>query len=394
MIQRQRSTTDTLSLRLRQELVTALMQSGAIHSPAIQQAFLTVPREAFVPFFYREDETSRKMAWVRVEATQCSPEEYLAQIYRNDPLVTKVDDRGWPVSSSSMPSAMGKMLEALDVRPGQRVLEIGAGSGYNAALLACLSDDAHNIVTIEHDATLAVHAKEALGKVLGEGAAVIVGDGFLGYDQGGLYDRIIATASVGTLPRAWIAQLQVEGKLVMDLQGSLASGFLVVEKSTERVIGHFLAEPLHFMPLETEAVVAPKANIAMLVQQPCSATFVLEKDHIFPGKLFDPAFRWFLQWRLLGCQVSKQRQRTRETGTMLHSVFLVEPQSKAVVRLQQQEGEELWHGTAYGPPSFWDDLQQAWHDFLSIGAPSQQEYQVVVEEESSFLLIGPFRFPF
>jgi hypothetical protein len=62
--------------------------------------------------------------------------------------------------------------------------------------------------------------------------------------------------------------------------------------------------------------------------------------------------------------------------------------------LQQQEGEEQWHGTAYGPSSFWDDLQQAWHDFLSIGAPSQQEYQLVIEEEGSSLLIGPFRFPF
>ncbi len=378
MIQKQQSARDVLSLRLRQELVASLMQSGAIHSPAIQQAFLTVPREAFVPFFYQEDETSRRMAWVRVEAAQCSPEEYLAHIYRNDPLVTKIDDRGWPKSSSSMPSAMGKMLEALDVQPGQQVLEIGTGSGYNAALLAHLSGAAHNIVTIEHDATLAAHAREALEKVLGKGVAVVVGDGFLGYEQGGLYDRIIATASVPLLPRAWITQLQRGGKLVMDLQGSLASGFLVVEKLAERVIGHFLAEPLHFMPLETEAVVVPEANKATLLQQSCSATFVLEKDHIFPGKLFDPSFRWFLQWRLPGCQVSKQRQRTRDAGAMLHSVFLVEPQRKSLVCLQQQEGEEQWHVAVYGLPSLWDDLLQAWNDFLSIGMPSQQQYQLVV----------------
>ncbi len=135
--------------------------------------------------------------------------------------------------------------------------------------------------------------------------------------------------------------------------------------------------------LETEAVVVPKAKSAALLQQPCSATFVMEKDHIFSSKLFDPAFRWFLQWRLLGCQISKQKQIQRDTGAVLHSVFLVEPHSLAMVRLQQRAGEERWHGTVYGPSSFWDDLQHAWHDFLSIGAPSQQEYQVVGEEEGS-----------
>jgi protein-L-isoaspartate O-methyltransferase len=69
----QRSPLALLSERLREDLVTSLTQSGAIHSPFVRQAFLTVPREAFVPFFYTEDETSRKMAWVHVHADQTAP---------------------------------------------------------------------------------------------------------------------------------------------------------------------------------------------------------------------------------------------------------------------------------------------------------------------------------
>jgi protein-L-isoaspartate O-methyltransferase len=71
------STLDRHSQQLRQELVASLVASGALHSPALQQAFLTVPREVFVPCFYEEDETSSTLKWKPINAHETVPDAYL-----------------------------------------------------------------------------------------------------------------------------------------------------------------------------------------------------------------------------------------------------------------------------------------------------------------------------
>ena len=387
------STQDEFAAHLRQQLVDVLLQSGAIRSPVLEQAFLSIPREAFVPYFYEQETTSRTMAWKLVSAREMPREDYLAAVYRNASLVTKIDERSWPVSSSSLPSIMATMLEALDVQPSQRVLEIGTGSGYNAGLLATLTHTPEQVVTIERDAVLAAQARHTLEQVIGPGVTVVVGDGVVGWPSGAPYDRIIATASAATLPMAWVEQLDIGGRLVMDLQGPLASSFLVVEKTAESVSGHFLSEPLHFMPLETEAISVPQANMASLLQQACQTTFVLENDPVFPDALFDPAFRWFLQWRIPDCQISKRKHVRRGTASEMHTILVVEPKRKALVRLQKQQGEATWRGEVYGSALFWQELQQAYEAFHVVGEPHQQRYQLVVEQEGTFLVIGSLKLP-
>ncbi|MGB8343935.1 MAG: rRNA adenine N-6-methyltransferase family protein [Ktedonobacteraceae bacterium] len=389
----QKFTNEALSSRLRQSLVASMVNTGSLFLPAIQQAFLNVPREAFISSYYIEDATSQTMAWKRVDPQQITPEDFLTAVYQDQSLVTKVDERNWPISSSSQPSVMAEMLEALDVQPGQRVLEIGTGTGYNAALLAHLTDDPVCVVTIEHDATLAESARQVVEQVIGSGVTVISGDGFPGWEQGAPYDRIIATASVPTLPMAWIEQLQVGGKLVMHLQGTLnASGFLIVEKRAEGVSGHFLAQSWHFMPLITEQLAASQPSIAKLSQQLCLESFVLPKGHLFPDQLFDMTFRWFLQWRLPGCKISKQKQMQRAIGTAITSIFVIDTRREGLVRLQQQT-EETWSGTVYGSVNIWQEIQQAYEDFHALGEPQQQDYRLTVEETRPLLIIGPYTFP-
>lgn len=387
------STQDELAAHQRQQLVDSLLQIGAVHSPALEQAFLSIPREAFVPYFYEQETTSRTMAWKLVSAHEMPREDYLAAVYCNASLVTKIDERSWPVSSSSLPSIMATMLEALDVQPSQRALEIGTGSGYNAALLATLTDTPEQVVTIERDAVLAAQASHTLEQVIGPGVTVVVGDGVVGWPSGAPYDRIIATASAATLPIAWVEQLDIGGRLVMDLQGPLASSFLVVEKTAESVSGHFLSEPLHFMPLETEAISLPQANIASLLQQACQMTFVLENDPVFPDALFDPAFRWFLQWRIPDCQISKRKHVQRSNASEMHTILVIKPKSKTLVRLQKQQEEATWRGEVYGSALFWQELQQAYEAFYAVGKPHQQRYQLVVEQEGTFLVIGSLKLP-
>jgi protein-L-isoaspartate(D-aspartate) O-methyltransferase len=106
----------TASERLRRKLVRDLRERGVVCSPLVAAAFAAVPRELFIG--------------------EVAAERGLQAVYRDEAIVTKRDPRGLPLSSSSQPSLMAKMLDLLEVQPGHRVLEIGAGTGYNMALLS------------------------------------------------------------------------------------------------------------------------------------------------------------------------------------------------------------------------------------------------------------------
>src|SRR5580658_6247949 len=107
------------SASLRREMVDSLDRMGATRSRSVRHAFRAVPRELFVP--------------------EIAARDGLAGIYRPEvALATATDSRGIPISSSSAPAIMALMLEDLDLHSGHRILEIGAGTGYNAALLKSL----------------------------------------------------------------------------------------------------------------------------------------------------------------------------------------------------------------------------------------------------------------
>lgn len=183
--------------RLRAELVEDLRRRGTISSDAIACAFATVPRELFVPDVVRSQ---------GIEA-----------VYRDEALVTKRHPNGMPLSSSSQPGLMATMLELLDVQPGQRVLEVGAGTGYNAALLAVLVGPAGRVTTVDVDGQLARRARRAL-RDGGYRVSVTVGDGREGVAANAPYDRIIVTAAADRVPRAWLEQLTDGGRLVLPLR--------------------------------------------------------------------------------------------------------------------------------------------------------------------------------
>ena len=183
--------------RLRRRLVADLRHSGCLHSDRVAGALGNVPRELFVG--------------------DIAAGQGLEAVYRNEPLPAKIDGRGRWLSSSSQPSIMALMLEQLEVAPGQRVLEIGAGTGYNAALLRQLVGPAGTVTTIDIDPELARRARRALRQG-GYRARVVVGDGRDGFTDGSPYDRIIVTASVEEIPNAWLDQLGPGGRLQLPLR--------------------------------------------------------------------------------------------------------------------------------------------------------------------------------
>ncbi len=99
------------------------------------------------------------------------------------------------------------MLAQLDVRPGHRILEIGAGTGYNAALLAHLASPSGRVTTVELDPGIAAEAGKALAAAGYGHVAAVAGDGEYGHAPGAPYDRIIVTAGAWELPAAWADQL-------------------------------------------------------------------------------------------------------------------------------------------------------------------------------------------
>lgn len=140
-----------------------------------------------------------------------------ADVYVDEAIPTRWQGDGRPISSSSQPAIMAQMLEQLDVEPGQRVLEIGAGTGYNAALLAHLVGASGAVTTLDIDADVVEQARRHLPAAGGNRAHAVCADGAAGWSAGGPYNRIIVTAGASDVAPAWVEQLADRGRLVLPL---------------------------------------------------------------------------------------------------------------------------------------------------------------------------------
>ena len=176
-----------------QALVDRLKAQNCVTTLVTEQAFLTVPRHLFLPG------------------------EPLDQVYDDRSIVVRRDAEGELTSSSSQPAIMAIMLEQLGLKPGQRVLEIGAGTGFNAALIASTVGPSGNVMTMDIQPDLAEYARGRLD-VAGYGwVQAVAGDGGYGYPEGAPYDRIILSVASSVIAPAWREQLREGGRLVLPL---------------------------------------------------------------------------------------------------------------------------------------------------------------------------------
>lgn len=194
--------------------VTKLRSSGAVSSPAVEAAFRRVPRHRLLESFYTGKYSDE--ALVVIEPDNPTP-DHLAAIYADTALVTRVKN-GLPASSSSAPGLMASMLELLELQAGMNVLEIGAGTGYNAALLAELVGDQRQIVTVDVRDDVVAQSQRLLHRAGYGEIAVVRGDGFYGYEERAPFDRIIVTVGSPDLSPHWIAQLTSGGFVLVPLR--------------------------------------------------------------------------------------------------------------------------------------------------------------------------------
>ncbi|MFF7211591.1 methyltransferase domain-containing protein [Streptomyces sp. NPDC008238] len=228
---------------LRARLVRRIAAAGGPADRRWRAAFEEVPRHLFVPVYHRPRSDG---GFTRLSAEDPDPRgrsRWLSGAYADVPLITLVRG-GEPVSSSSQPSLMAAMLEALRVEDGQRVLEIGAGTGYNAALLAHRLG-AGAVTTVDLDAEITEGARAHLAAA-GRPVAVVTGDGALGCPQRAPYDRIVATCELPSVPEAWPRQCRPGGLILAPFAGGLI-GLRVT--GPERAEGRFLHTPAYFVSL-------------------------------------------------------------------------------------------------------------------------------------------------
>jgi protein-L-isoaspartate(D-aspartate) O-methyltransferase len=212
------------SAPLRRHLVEQLAKSGAIRSPAVARAITRVPRHLFVPGYP------------------------LHHVYADRALVTKAR-AGVPTSSSSEPGLMANMLEMLRVRRGMNVLEIGAGTGYNAALLAELVGPEGTVTAIDIQRDVTLQARRNLRRAGYENARVVRADGARGMPADAPFDRIVVTAGCWEVTRSWRDQLAPNGIIVLPLRLNAATALIALRRRGDDLVS-FGAAPCGFMPME------------------------------------------------------------------------------------------------------------------------------------------------
>jgi protein-L-isoaspartate(D-aspartate) O-methyltransferase len=198
----------------RDAMVAQQLRARGIEAPAVLEAMRTVPRHRFVPAAVR----------------------HLA--YSDHPL---------PIGSGqtiSQPYIVAYMTEAADVSPDETVLEIGTGSGYQAAVLG---DIAREVYTIEIIPELAERAQKTLAELGYANVHAKTGDGYLGWPEHAPFDAILVTAAPEQVPQALVDQLSLGGKMVVPV-GAAVQSMIIIEKTPKGVIERPTI-PVRFVPM-------------------------------------------------------------------------------------------------------------------------------------------------
>ncbi|NLU66417.1 methyltransferase domain-containing protein [Streptomyces sp. HNM0574] len=234
-------------------LVREIVAGGALTDPDWRAAFEEVLRETFVPYYYATGPDGDYRRLWRDDPDPRVRDRWRAGVYDDVPLATRVRD-GVLVSSSSQPSLMARMLEALDFRDGMTVLEIGTGPGWTAGLLSHRLGE-RNVTTVDLDRDITDAARAHLAAA-GHHPHVVTGDGALGCPEHAPYDRIIATCELPRVPPGWLAQC-APGALVL---APVATGLVRLRVTdASHAAGHFLATPAFFVPLRGATPPPPPA---------------------------------------------------------------------------------------------------------------------------------------
>ncbi|MFJ6213889.1 methyltransferase domain-containing protein [Streptomyces sp. NPDC092296] len=349
---------------LRRRLADAMERRGdwPADSPWVRLAVEALPRDRFAPDLLWQWDGHR---WVSVERG-ADPERWARVLFAgpDEAAVTQVCE-GLPSSSLSCPAVVADMLDSLILAPGHRVLELGTGNGWNAALLARRAGPGR-VTSVEVDPALATAARRRLAAT-GAGVAVEVGDGAAGWAAGAPYDRVVATYAVERVPWAWVAQTRPGGRIVTPW-GHLGHVALTVAPDGRSATG-WVQGLAQFMPARGTGRPLPDFR-TVRGDGPAQAERPLHRDL---GPLRDDAHLRF------ALRVALPRLRITTDG---ESAWLHDGTSWATLSALGP-GRTVAHQG--GPRRLADDLERAWDTWLSHGSPKLYDYGMTVEPTHQYL---------
>ena len=365
----------------RTELGRVLMAGGALTSDWAS-AFAAVPRAAFLPeLMWPWDMGAGRSVAVSKAEDPAAWQEYADA---DTPIVTQWDDGQHAgtepgivsTSSMSMPSVVFRMLRDLDVGPGDRVLEIGTGTGWNAALLAHRLGS-ENVYSVEVDEAVATAARTALER-FGLPVHVVHGDGFRGYPPAAPYDRIIATRGLRSIPFAWVEQCRPGGVIVAPWGTHYGNGDavarLVVSRDGDSASGAFTG-PVEFMKLRSQRlapVVHSEYVTGSVADREASSTTITEGQ--FLGERFSPQ-RFALGLRLRDCVQVIADKREGARPVWLYSLT---DRSWACVMFRDGDTARVWQS---GARRLWDEAEAAYAWWAGRGEPDYARFGLTVTAE-------------
>jgi methyltransferase of ATP-grasp peptide maturase system len=366
--------------RLRRRLVKHLVEQDVLHDAHWAEAFRSVPRHVFLPRFFLPADGG----WTAMDSGDPG---WLEQVYSPEVLVTQLDDDpsrwdearrgpvpGIPTSSSSMPAIMAIMLEELRVGDGQRVLEIGTGTGYNAGLLShrCGSGQ---VSTVDIDGELVAAARERL-QTCGYAPSCAVGDGALGFPAGVLFDRVLCTASVSAIPPAWLEQTVPGGLVVTTLNRPLGAGLVrLVAGEGATGTGRVLARDGRFMPLRAHRRAEPAP-----LPPPDDADW--RPTRLPMSRLVKPErkFEFFASLELPDMHPVREKPSSGTSVILTRAdpgpVALTHPDGSWVRCRKAGETFEVAQG---GPRALWDLAERAYVLWESLGKPERDRFGLTVD---------------
>jgi protein-L-isoaspartate O-methyltransferase len=370
----------TMAMAVMIERLIAELDAADAVPTAWRAAFLAVPRHAFLPpQVWVDDEQGNPQPLSRYD----DPDRWLKAAYRNVPILIQFDDgkTRWPdtsgelcTSSASKPELVLSMLVALDVHDGDAVLEIGTGTGYNAALLAARLG-APNVTTVEIDPVLATSARAAL-EATGFPVTVLTGDGARGHPANAPYERVIATAAVrvGELPYSWVAQTRPGGVIVTpmrtDFGGSVPLVRFTVDAdgtATGRPVGRvgFMALRGQRTPTWSLDHLDPEDPAAELSTTTLKPWRVAENHDV----------RWAIGTRVPRCVWEHQPPIADRKH---HLLWLLDSTggSWALVRYDGSRGPRQIR--QHGPRRLWDEVEAAFRCWAAAGKPPLNRSQITI----------------
>jgi protein-L-isoaspartate(D-aspartate) O-methyltransferase len=298
---------------LRARLVDQLVTNGCVGTASVEAAFRAVPRHLFVP--------------------GVDP----AEAYADRSIQTKRAADGRGISSASQPSIVAIMLEQLGLAPGMRVLEVGAGTGYNAALLAHLVGEQGRVTAVDIDEDIVEGARRNLAAAGFERVRVVRGDGALGWPEEAPYDRVVLTVASWDVFPAWRTQLAPGGRLLLPLTLRVCQASVAFEEAGDHLVSVSL-RGCGFMPLRGPAA-GPRGHVD-LGNEP-GLTLALEH-----AERVDPAALHALLVGPADEQPTGLRLRPREIAEGLNPWLALHDRGYAVL---SAEGTWRERGLVFGP---------------------------------------------